>query len=215
MENDYKDLISFSRLKETLDEKKMSETTLAEMLGVAQTNISAMIRGVRFPLTSMIARICFLLKMDVDDICVFKGVEPTEYQKDWYKKIGVLYTPGENATGEITYRPLRRLLEVYLDEQNKIRDEEMTADDFYDKVEAGRRKSGAYDTSGKGIKAALASRGLEAGRKTEKRARRDYSKGLPYPTRVKLRQDRPLNIRTIYEICKVLGCTPGHVMSYK
>lgn len=210
MEKDYKELISFSRLKETLDERRMSETELAEKMGITQANISILIKGIRFPLTSVVAKICWLLKAGVDDICVFKGIEPTEYQKSWYKEMGELYTPSTNAAGEVTYRPLRRLLEKYLDENPG-----KTADDLYDKVEAGRRVTGAYDTSGKGIKAALASRGLAVGEKTEKRARRDYSKGLPYPTRVKLRQDRPLNIRTIYEICRTLGCTPGYVMSYK
>lgn len=54
------------------------------------------------------------------------------------------------------------------------------------------------------------------GYKAEKEYRRtDYSKGLPAETRTKLRNDRPLNIRQIYDICKILKCTPGFIMSYK
>lgn len=91
----------------------------------------------------------------------------------------------------------------------------MTADDFFDMVDSAKRRNGNYDQSKKGIAKALEARGRTLGVKTETRARREYKEGLPYLTRTKLRQDRPLNIRTVYDLCKKLGCTPSWIMSYK
>lgn len=211
----YKEMISFKRLKEVIQERGLKIKDVAVLCEKDPTNISGLISGFSLPKTDFMAKLCFVLKVSIDEICVFKGIEPTQYQKEWFEKTGVLYKPEEDAVGEVTYRPLRRLLELYLEEQNKGRAELLTADDFFDKVTSARRRTGAFDKSNKGIEAALKARGRELGIKTSSREYRDYSKGLPYPTRVKLRQDKPLNIRQIYDICKVLGCTPSHVMSYK
>ena len=217
MDVDYGKNISFSRLKEVIQDNKLKINEFAKMLGKNSNDISQIINGVRLPKTDLIAKLCFVLKCTADDICVFKGIKPTEYQKKWYEGIGVLYKPSEDAVGEVTYRPLRRLLEVYLEGRVNEDGKKLTPDDFYDKVESARRRNKNYDTSGKGIKAALEARGFVDGYEpiTAGRTRKKYDKGLPYPTRTKLRQDRALNIRTVYDICKVLGCTPSFVMSYK
>lgn len=51
---------------------------------------------------------------------------------------------------------------------------------------------------------------IETGRKTS-----DKYKGLSEEIRTKLRNDRPLNMSVIYEICKFLGCSIDFVMGYK
>lgn len=215
MDIEYEKLISFTRLKEVIQEKGLKVKEVADMIGKNHNDISMVINGVRLPKTDFIAKLCFALKVSVDEICVFEGINPSGAQKDWYDKKGRLYTPDENAVGELTYRPLRRLLEVFLAEKNVGRDKPMTADDFFDMVDSAKRRNGNYDQSKKGIAKALEARGRTLGVKTETRARREYKEGLPYLTRTKLRQDRPLNIRTVYDLCKKLGCTPSWIMSYK
>lgn len=203
MEDKHKDLISFQRLKELLQERGIKLKDFAAQAGIA--NMSILMCGASLPLTDKIAKMAGLLKVPVSEICLFRKIDIKPYfeREPFYK-------PSRDAGTELTYRPLRRFLEKYLEEHP-----EKTADDLYDKVESEKRATGAYDTSGKGIKAALAARGFSMGTKTEKGGQRDYSKGLSYLTRLKLKRDRPLNIRTIYEICRALGCTPGFVMSYK
>lgn len=51
---------------------------------------------------------------------------------------------------------------------------------------------------------------IETGRKTSEKY-----KGLSEEIRTKLRNDRPLNMSVIYEICKFLGCSIDFVMGYK
>lgn len=51
---------------------------------------------------------------------------------------------------------------------------------------------------------------IETGRKTSEKY-----KGLSKEIRTKLRNDRPLNMSVIYEICKFLGCSIDFVMGYK
>lgn len=208
MDIDYKEVISFKRLKECLQEKGSSITNLASVLNTDRNRLSGIITGVAFPKTDLIARICKELDVPASEICLFRGIDVSPYFKD--KEL--LYKPAADATGEVTYRPLRRFLEEYLAEHK-----DKTADDLYDKIEPARRRNnipGGF--TGETMQKALAARGIASGYEVkEKRNRRDYSVGLPYVTRTKLRQDRPLNIRNIYDICKYLGCSIDFVMSYK
>ena len=208
MDIDYKEVISFRRLKECLQEKKIKIKELAEKLGIAPVQFSMITTGVAFPKTDLIARICKELNVPASEICLFRGIEINPYFKD--KEL--LYKPSADARGEVTYRPLRRFLEEYLAEHK-----DKTADDLYDKIEPARRRnniSGGFTEET--MQKALAARGITSGYEIkEKRNRRDYSVGLPYVTRTKLRQDRPLNIRNVYDICKYLGCSIDFVMSYK
>lgn len=205
---DYKGKISFDRLKICLQEKRVKAKELAEKLGIDAHHISAITTGSSFPKTDLIARICKELNVPASEICLFRGIDINPYFKD--KEL--LYKPAADATGEVTYRPLRRFLEEYLEEHK-----DKTADDLFDKIEPARRRNKvAGGLTDEVRQKALAARGIASGYEVkEKRNRRDYSVGLPYVTRTKLRQDRPLNIRNIYDICKYLGCSIDFVMSYK
>lgn len=205
MDIDYKKVISFKRLKEVLNENRLKNYELAEAVGCETTQISSIINGVAFPKTDMIAAICRALSVPASEICTFSGYDIKPYFKD----MRVPYEPAKDAEGKVTYRPLRRFLEEYLREH-----EEKTADDLFDKIEPSRRRNGQFN--GEGIKKALEARGITEGYEAKrKRARRDSTKGLIPATRTKLRQDRPLNIRNIYDICRFLGCSIDFVMSYK
>lgn len=116
---DYGNLIVFKRLKEVIEEKNLRVNAVAEKIGSAPSVISAVITGARLPKTDMLAKICWAVGEDVDSVCEFKGIEPTEYQREWFKKIGKVYAPAADAKGDVTYRPLRRVLDAYLEERNK------------------------------------------------------------------------------------------------
>lgn len=207
MEDMYRDLISFSRLKETLQEKDMKLLQFAEIFGVQKERISQIVTGRQMPKTDVVARLAGILKVHVSDICAFSGIETADYFKDR----ALMYSPASDAGTELTYRPLRRFLEAYIKEH-----EGKTADDLFDRIEPYRRKMGykAGFTEETMLKS-LAARGQKLNGYSERHPRRSYKEGLPYATRTKLRQDRPLNIRTIYDICKFLGCSVDFVMSYK
>lgn len=211
MKMDYRAMITFRRLKETIEEKRLKVSDVAERISVAPSEVSGVITGARLPKTDFLARICWAVGEDADSVCEFKGIEPTEYQREWFGRIGKLYVPDTDAKGDVTYRPLRRVLDMYLEERNRGGEARVTASDFFDRVEPPGRESGAGARGRENIRAALTARGLSM----EEERRTRCPRGLPYQTRAKLRHDRPLNIRTIYEICKVLGCTPGYVVSYK
>ncbi len=205
MDIDYKKVISFKRLKEVLNENRIKNYELAKAVGCETTQISGIINGTAFPKTDMIAAICRALSVPASEICTFTGYDIKPYFKD----MRVPYVPAKDAEGKVTYRPLRRFLEEYLREH-----EEKTANDLFDKIEPSRRRNGQFN--GNGIKKALEARGITEDYEVKReRVRRDYTKGLPFLTRTKLRQDRPLNIRNIYDICRFLGCSIDFVMSYK
>lgn len=205
MDIDYKKVISFRRLKEVLNENRIKNYELANAVGCETTQISGIINGVAFPKTDLLAAICRALSVPASEICTFTGYDIKPYFKD----MRVPYVPAKDAEGKVTYRPLRRFLEEYLREH-----EEKTADDLFDKIEPSRRRNGQFNRAS--IKKALEARGITEDYEVKReRARRDYTKGLPFLTRTKLRQDRPLNIRNIYDICRFLGCSIDFVMSYK
>lgn len=207
MDNIYKGLISFSRIKETLQERRKTVAWLGGQLGLLPARVSQIISGAQTPKTDLVARIAGTLKVHVSDICSFSGIEAADYFKDRE----LMYSPPSDAGTELTYRPLRRFLEVYLKEHGG-----KTADDLFDRIEPYRRRMGyRHGLTREAVVKSLAARGLELSGYSETHPRRKYDKGLPYATRTKLRQDRPLNIRTIYDICKFLGCSVDFVMSYK
>lgn len=209
MDIDYKEVISFKRLKECLQERQIKIVDFSRELGLDRTQVSGIINGVAFPKTDIIARLCFALKVPASEICTFYGYETNPYFKD--KEL--LYKPPEDASGDLTYRPLRRFLEEYLREHK-----EKTANDLFDKIEPSRRRNGQFSEDGvkKALQNSLLTRGItDEYEKKDKRERRYSAKGLTPETRAKLRQDRPLNIRNIYDICRFLGCSIDFVMSYK
>ena len=210
---DYKQLISFKLMKEVMQEKKITSVELSKKCGCSADLISMIIKGKATPKTDLFVKFCYFLGEMPSKICEFKDIT----KKPWFEGRSYFYIPEQDAKGELTYRPLRRLLDAYIDEANAtLADgaEKKTADTFYDMVTPNRRRNGNFDKSMKGMKMALEARGLTTGKK-ETRNRRDYSKGLPYKTRTKLRRDEPINLGTVYDMCKVLGCSPDWVVSYK
>ena len=200
MDIEYMDAISFRPLKAYLSENGLKVKYVAERTGQAATRISGLIQGASLPKTDMVGRICAVLRTRASNIVEFRGIETGPYFVDR----PLPYMPPLDAAGEMTYRPLWNFLDEYLEGHPG-----KTANDLFDKIVPPRRKNGIDE---KGIKRALE---VKYGDGYRPKTRKRTTVGLPAFTRTKLRNDRPLSLRTIYEICRYLGCGIDWVLSYK
>lgn len=209
---DYQSLIDFSKLKVCLVNKRTTTKYLAEDIGIHQTRLSQIIRGINLPKTDLVAKICATLKVPVTEIVEFKGVET----KDYFAKKEHLYKMPDSPVGELTYSPLWLLLDDFFKAEKEKTGKSRTANDLFDLIESSRRLAGTIPDTKKAIEASLKARGIDENYVPKiQRERKPYPKGLTPETRTKLRKDRPLSMRTIYDICAFLQCTPDWIMSYK
>lgn len=204
--------INFKHLKTVINSKGLSVSELAEKCGKTQSYISQITTGRIFPKTDLITKMCSVLKVYPSEIVSFEGIE---INPKYFSNNKRLPLP-EEFTGELTYKPLWYFLDDYLAEVNKNRAEgepKKTANDLFNKIEPPRRVKGIMPDE-EFIKNAKEARwGKDYVSKNTPHT--DYSKGLPSLTRTKLRNDRPLNLEVIYEICKFLGCSIDFVLGYK
>ena len=205
--------ISLKHFKTLLKSKGYTGIKFAESCDTPANTISRLVIGQSNPKTDLLAKMCSVLKVYPSEIVSFEGIEinPKYFSNDKRLPLPVEFT------GELTYKPLWYFLDDYLAEVNKNRAEgepKKTANDLFNKIEPPRRVKGDTsiyrEISLKGIAARYGESHVSKGT-----AHTDYSKGLPAITRTKLRNDRPLNLEVIYEICKFLGCSIDFVLGYK
>lgn len=215
MDIDYKSVIDFSKLKAYLKSEGRSIVWLSDKCGVDRVALSQIVRNVAFPKTDLIAKIASALKVPVSQIVEFK-LDADEKKMAWFKDKVLPYLPDGENKGEVTYKPLRILTDMYLDYINGLKDSDKTANDLYDLIEPYRRRNriGA-EVKREWIEKAMEARGYDAGYKSERTDRKYRAKGLTPLTRSKIKNDKPLNIRAIYDICNFFGCSVDWVMSYK
>ena len=197
--------ISFKKLNVMIKTSGYSVAEFAEKCGLKPTEISTICNSRRTPRTDLVAKMCSIFECYPSDIVTFKGitVNNTYFSDD--KRYALPY----RNSGELTYRPLFLFLADYLEEHK-----DKTEKDFFDQIEPPRRIKGQSLHTSANIKKAIAARYGE-GYESPRHNRTDYSKGLNAVTRAKLRNDRPMNLSIIYEICKFLGCTVDFVLGYK
>lgn len=220
MTEDIKDIVDFSCLKDCIIKSRTTSRYVAEAVGLTQVRISRIITGWDNPKTDIIAKLAWALKVPCSEFVKFKGIKPNASQKKWFEEHQLKYKPGD--TGELTYAPLWELLDGFLEDVNKDKTEDLkTVNDILDTIEPYRRVNGI---GGNGLTKEQLQDMVK--KSVEVRYGKDYvakrtnrgpyeAKGLTPETRTKLRNDRPLSVRTIYEICKKLGCSIDWVMSYK
>lgn len=214
MDVEYKDVIDFSGIKKVLDERGVKVKYLAEKSGILPNRLTQICKNNVFPKSDSIARMASVLKVPVSAIVEFK-LETDEKKKSWFKDRALPYTPAGETKGELTYEPLRLMIQMYLDYINELKDTDYNVNDLFDKIEPYRRRNGLYSPSDSdAVRKSLMARGYDPDYKSD-RVRHYVAKGLPPETRTKLRNDRALNIRTIYDICNFFGCSVDYVMSYK
>jgi DNA-binding Xre family transcriptional regulator len=193
------------KLKVQIKAKGLSVKEFSEKNGYKPHDISAICSGTRIPKTNTLARLCWQLQCYPSDIVTFTGYE---VNAEYFSKSEREPLPSE-AEGELSYKPLWLFLAEYLaDHEGK------TPNDLFNKIEPPRRVNGSKHTDPEVLKKARDK--LFGENYVPKRTNNtDYSRGLPSDTRTKLRNDRPLNLAVIYEICKFLRCSIDFVMSYK
>lgn len=212
MDIDYKEVIDFSKLKRYLDGKGIKVKFLADKLGIFPNRLSQICKNNIFPKSDMVAKIAFILNVPVSEIVDFKIIAGENKMK-WFEGKALPYSPDGEIKGEVTYEPLRLMMNMYLDYLYDNTGKEKTINDLFDLIEPCKRRNGLTGTSGM-YKKAMEARGYEEGYKSA-RDRKYKAKGLIPQIRTKLRNDVPVNMRTIYDICNFFGCSVDWVMSYK
>lgn len=201
---DYSEVISLNNLDFLIKNSGYKKVFISEKLGITARQLSLYLKKGDFtPKSDIVAKLSLLLKVPVSEIVEFKNITPTEEQKEWFDCHKMKYKPDLEAKGELTYAPLWELINTLIAE-GKI----TSAKDVFDNIEPPRKILG-YSTEST-IKAREA-RGLVVG--SGKRVR--IVKGLSELNRNKLRNDRTMSLRTIYEICKYFGCSVDWVIGYK
>lgn len=207
------DNISFRRLKTVIKAKGLTLLEVAERCGMKATALSRICTDRAHPKTDTLARMCSALKVYPSEIVSFGGIEVKEqyFTNDRREPLP------EKDGGLVTYKPLWFFLADYLAEYNSSHDDKKKENDLFDQIDPPRRLKGYtgwnLNIANEGKKFVTAKYGEEY--KSKRPRPYERTKGLPLVTRVKLRNDRPLNLSVIYEICKKLGCTIDFVMSYK
>lgn len=205
--------ISFRHLKTTIKTRGTSIKEVAERCGLIPTNLSKICNDVNIPKTDLLAKICSVLGVYPSEVVTFEGIKVNEkFEEGFWKRESL----PEVHNGELTYKPLWIFLEDYIADYNKDKENNEKKDMkyFFDRIEPPRRLKGIKGPAEEITKKGLIARYGE-GHVSKNLPHTDYSKGLPAATRTKLRNDRPLNLAVIYEICKKLGCTIDYVLSYK
>lgn len=215
MDIKYDEVIDFSPLKSLINERGVKVKWLAEKSGQLPNRVSQMMKNNVFPKTDVIAKFASVLKVPASQVVAFKGIEVVPQKKIWFDSHALPYQPEGDITGELTYEPLRLMMNMYLDYLYEQTGKEKTVNDLFDLIEPYRRRNGLVLMDDRKRQAAMMARGYGPDYKSARTDRKYHAKGLTPETRTKLKFDRPLNIRTIYDICNFFGCSIDWVMSYK
>ncbi len=208
------ELISMAPFKGVLESKGVKIKWVAEQCGIRPDRFTAIGTGRSLPKTDLLVKIANALNVPCSQIVEFKDIEPNSMQKKWFEENPLTFKNG--TTGELTYEPFWMLIDGFLKTVNegKGKDEPLlTAKDLMDSIEPYRRRNGlVFGLNEENLEKSIAARGQT--RKLD--SKRVYkAKGLTPETRTKLRQNRPLGLQTIYDICKKLGCSIDWVVGYK
>lgn len=205
--------ISFRHLKTVIRIKGITVKEVAERCGILATNLSKICNDGSTPKTDLLAKICSVLEVYPSEIVSFEGIKVNEKFEEGFWKREPL---PEKHNGELTYKPLWIFLEDYIADYNKDKENNEKKDIkyFFDRIEPPRRLKG-IEIADKYMGKKYAEEKFGKDYVSPRKNKTDYSKGLPAATRTKLRNDRPLNLELIYQICKKLGCTIDYVLSYK
>ena len=215
MDINYEEVIDFSVILKTLKERGIMQKFVAEKIGIMPTVFSRICRNDVFPKTDLLAKIAAVLKVPLSEVVIFK-LSADEKKKKWFEEKVLPYSPPSDPEGNVTYEPLRIMMNMYLDYYSDITGKDKTVNDLFDMIEPYRRRNGLVTVPTKeNVKQALKVRGFDEDYKSKRTDRKYKAKGLTPVMRNKLKTDKPLNIRSLYDICNFFGCSIDWVMSYK
>lgn len=194
--------IDFSRMRGVISDRKIRMTELASITGIGYSSLQQLVYNMRLPSSEPLARICGVLECSVNDVMEFSGYEVDERYK--VHRTGY-YPPVYN---EVTYEPLRQLFRREYGGGWKKKLAEL-----FDNVEPMEKTESEEDRRNRIKKAheTLRRKGVEFKGGCGQRCR----PGLTTAIRAKLNDDENVSLIFIYNICKVLRCTPDYVMDYK
>ena len=185
------DGIDFRRLKGLMVARGIKVEELAGKVGIGASTLRQVMGGTALTTTDKVALICAELECSVDDVVEFTGYEVAERYKAKRRE----FYPA--AYREVSYEPLRHLFKG-----NYGDDWKRKLNGLFDSVES-TASDRQLEECRKGI---AAMKGVTGGL---------TRKGLSGNIRHRLREDEGVNMRVIYNICRVLKCTPDYVMEYK
>ena len=214
MDIEYKEVIDFSGLKDVVDNSGFIKKFIGEKVGIRGDVIGRIGRNEIFPKTDLLVKLACFFKVPLSKLVNF-DITADDKKKEWFASRELPYSPPSNSEGVLTYEPFRLMTSMYLEYYNSFSENEKTLNDLLDKIEPYRRRNGLVTpVQPDFVKASLVARGYDENYKS-KRERHYERKGLTPEMRLKLRKDRPLNIRSIYDICNFFGCSIDWVVSYK
>lgn len=212
MGNEYLDLVSLEPMKRLIKERGMKLKYVSEKAGLVPNRLTDMLNnGLSLPKTDTVAKVCAVLGVPVSAVVEFKGIDVNEY----FVGKELPYEPPKEIEGEMTYKPLWNFIEKYNAERRADGKAERTANDLFDQIVPYGRKRGLGLSEENRLKGQAALGRIDGYEPKTKRARKSVAVGLTQETRTKLRNDRPLNLRVVYDICALLHCPVDWVLSYK
>lgn len=188
------DNIDFSRLKEKLLKNGITLKEMSNRTGIGYSTMEQFIYGMSLPRTDKLMKLCAELRCSANDIVEFKGFEPSKryetHRTDYYPPV----------YGRLTYEPLRRLFLGFYGEKWKSK-----LTEFYGTL--------SHKVTEKQLRAAEKVVPVMTGK--DIKVSQDLERaGLTPRVRRNLDNDRPVDIKILYDICKALKCTPDYVIDY-
>lgn len=188
--------ITYEGLKSKMRLYHLNNTGVGMIMGVSGETIRAMFFEKLYLKTDRWAKLCEYFKCGMNDLVEFHGFEiKPRYQKPFF----VYYEPMLHG---VSYEPLRILFENTYGDKWKTK-----LNDFFDKVKTPVQPRSDKEEHQKQF------RKIAFGDENYVPKKED-GYGLTTVIRSKIRQDKPVMLKLIYNFCEVLGCTPDYIMSY-
>lgn len=188
--------IDYSKLRQLCESYGISMKDAASRCDITYAQFRSLAVYNHNPTTDVIAKICYGFE-----------IRPSVFVKfDFeYPRIAKLYGSGKcKKPCRVTYQPLKELFIDNLLKGKHPNDE----DELY--VLLGNYSPIDKDTQQKVIHCALNARNIDYN--SENLKKRD---GLSTMLRTSIKNDKPVNMRLIYDICKVLECNIDNILYYK
>ena len=201
-QEDYIGLINFRKIGDTARKKVLFLNEVAARAGISKYAITNVMASRYIPTTEVVIGICAAMECSITDVVEFSGFEI----RDLYKgRSGfVAHKAAVDELYKVSYEPLRQLFkDNYKDNWlNKLKQ-------FFDvipKIDMTESDKARVE------RMTLAKFGPEL---AEKLTYNLKTVGLSQNVKYAILNDRPINFRYVYNICKTLYCTPDFVVTYK
>ncbi len=205
--SDYKELISLEKIKAVGILRGITIRAMAEASGYSESHFWNVLEGRFIPDTEHIAKLCAFLECSVDDVVEFYGYEVKEiYTK---KDPFIEHTPKTGEIYTVSYEPLRNLILYHYGQKNY----NIKMTELLNKIPVLGSTEKQRENMQKvlqGNRERFKEKGVLGTGGVNK-----LDGGIGGKKKMCFKHDRPLNMRYVYSLCKLLGCTPAWVMTYK